>query len=656
MSDLQPKSEGEIFPERTTTSFMLDRHFSECSMSASNVNSLAHEQLIEEKLSVPQQAFVIDKSGFGEEFAAQRFLATAAVDHPENKALRFALATSRGENKSPRLIAFFNGDLAVQVAAFETRQDDRCNFVQLGQEFQDKNYVAHTSDHSRLEYIHAIKALLNGSQNKDQLTLLADLATSEINLINPDALDIERTTSRHREANRQTEAALIRTTEQAAEARLHTASICKKVIEQIKEARSTRQRHIMLANGDDAPSKVMLETRFPNWTLPLDDGRNVELVLLQASSLPTRVGALVLKQKPRGIGHGDITLAVKVKEDIAVPLYVFSKSGKYIHESDGNPVSQEDLDVIQRAIQDANSTGITAIRNKIAYLKSETYPIDVYGINTELSFLKDKEQQALRGQDPFMVRWWGTAIEHTLTALEMLDPNARSNYRYYFGDSQKRQTRPEMKEVFEKFWQTPFGSAGPQVGDPVLSEIYYLDQEISKLTRCKHPLRVPIIIAAHTKELQDALRNPKYAQVALLQHANTQEKIEATIGKYQPQLETLKSRLDTLSQRKKTLAKGKYFNHPTSTGNTNLDVEVEIDYKDGMYKFFVYLTPDGQRGKKEPLTRFGEKEGEEVYLTRPNTLDDDEIIALLDLLEVVHPSKHPVISRASQAISKSNRS
>src|SRR5690606_34141194 len=104
MSDLEPKLENELFPERTTTSFMLDEHFSECSMPAGNANALAHE-LIEEKPSIAQPAYVIDKSGFREEFVAKRFFQTVPTEHPESSGIRFALAVSTGDNRSPRLIA-----------------------------------------------------------------------------------------------------------------------------------------------------------------------------------------------------------------------------------------------------------------------------------------------------------------------------------------------------------------------------------------------------------------------------------------------------------------------------------------------------------------------------------------------------------------------
>jgi hypothetical protein len=91
------------------------------------------------------------------------------------------------------------------------------------------------------------------------------------------------------------------------------------------------------------------------------------------------------------------------------------------------------------------------------------------------------------------------------------------------------------------------------------------------------------------------------------------------------------------------VAHGKCVEYPTSTGKTNLDVEVAIRYKNGTYKPFIYLTPDGQQGKKEPMARFSEKEGEEVSLIRPNTIDDAEIVELSSTVAELATQPSPLL-------------
>ncbi len=644
MSDLQPKSEGEIFPERTTTSFMLDQHFTECSMPASNANALAHE-LIQEKLSVPQQAFVIDKSGFREEFVARRFLTTDIVKHPESQALRYALATSRGENKSPRLIAFFNGDLAVQVAAFETRKDDRCNFVQLGQEFQDENYIAYTTDHSRLEYIHAIKALLTDKYGAEELGLLTDFTLREIDLIQQEPLDSER-----------------------------LAGIQRKMREQIERARTTKPIHIHLANGEDIPAQGMLETTFPDWDLsiPLSDGREISLVALQHCAPRSKLGSLMLKGKLRTIGQGNIILAAKTGDDIAVPLYEFSEHGTAVLDTSGKPITRDEAATLQRLVENADDSNVWCIEKELDFAKSDYSREEVIvhlhsllekaeenkdtaeaSISTlmeigilarqdpkraahKLMALKEKEESREDSEKKAQQKLVDSHIQaagHLATALRMLDPEypydlAPSNpnpFRRYFTSADPYS--PDVQSLCKEFHEKQYGTIDltakfEDIFRSTGESVFIHRRKLTKLIR----------VAELTKELQDTRTNPRHAHVAFAQQPSVQEKITTELGEHQPKLDALKDRLAELSEESSGVAHGIYQEYPTSTGTTNLDVSAEVGYKNGTYKLRLYLTPDGQQGKKEPLTRF---DGE-ISRVFPNNIDDDEIDELLDLLKVIN--------------------
>lgn len=619
MSDLEPKSEDRVLPERTTTSFMLDQHFSECSMPAGNANALAHE-LIQEKLSIPQQAFVIDKSGFREEFVARRFLTTAIVDHHESDALRFALATSLGENKSPRLIAFFNGDLAVQVAAFEIRDDDRCNFVQLGQEFRDESYIAHTNDHSRLEYIHAIKALLADNPNPKDLDLLTEFTLSEIDLIQQEPLGSER-----------------------------LAGIQRKLQEQIERARTTKPVRIHLANGEDVPAQGMLETTFPDWDLaiPLSDGREISLVALQHCAPRSKLGSLMLRGKLRTTGQGNIILAAKTDEDIAVPLYEFSEHGTAVLDTFGKPITRDEAATLQRLVENANDTRNRCIQVELEDAeRKKIVSLGVLIAKSNLGTLIDMHTDenlydAILRSDPGE----DEDAYHTYFEMNIRDPIEHStNLRPHVDtviamlengpDSAREVTDPASKDVYtlcKEFWEKPYGRVDLTSR---LANIFVANGIPGSTADSFKPL---ICFAELTKELQDAATNPRWARVAFVQQTSIQEKISESIGKYQPKLDALKDRLAELSEISVGIARGKYVEYPTSTGKTNLDVSAEVSYKNGTYKLRLFLVPDGQQGKKDPLVRF---DGE-VSRVRANHIDNDEIDELLDLLKVIDTRQQP---------------
>lgn len=585
---LQPLPE-EV--KRTETSLMLDEHFKQCSIPAGNTKAKAYE-LLKANTRVVEDAFVLDKSGFPEALEVRAGITSAEARHPASNGLRFALATPKTGPTRPRLIAFFGGDLAVQVATFEDRKGDRCNYIQIGQESTDAAIIMGTNDHSRLEYVYAIKALLSGDHSMEQLDLLSQIAIDELDKIDKDALHSQR-----------------------------LEAIYRKLSEQLQSTTLEMEpKLLLLADGEDTPSKWMMEGTFPDWNfpLPLGDGREAKLVLLQNCVQRSRLGTLALRGKPPTVGEGNFVLAIKTAQDIAVPLYTFSQADKTIYEgtSTMQPIDQAEINALQQLIYNANETDITVIHRELEAEKA------AYSPEAVKERLDIAHKQASETKYPKVKQSYHAAYEHIVTAqaaLEAFTGMPVSDHLYF--------PQPATREVCETFMQAPYRSL--DLSDE-LTETIYVKGGVPK--SFDHGLHGLIRTAELTRELQYAVTDSPFPTAKFIQQANIREKVTDALGEHQPPLNTLIARLDALTkQKRKPKYHGVYQGYRTPAGEVDFHVSAEISQKNGTYKLRMYLIPVGQEGKEEP----GERFDGEISRVRPNTVSDDNAEDLHDLLKVV---------------------
>lgn len=151
---------------------ILSTHFDECSISAADASSMAHEQRQPEggvDRSLHRVGYL--ETGIPEAFTLKT-LGILEVDHPSiidgTAELTMIYPSSRDEHEelAPFLAAVVNGDVLVPIASFQKRTDGQCSYVQLGQEMVDDNLVV-TSNAPRALYVEAIRKLLKEWSTED---------------------------------------------------------------------------------------------------------------------------------------------------------------------------------------------------------------------------------------------------------------------------------------------------------------------------------------------------------------------------------------------------------------------------------------------------------------------------------------------------------
>ncbi len=163
---------------------ILSTQFDECSIAAADACRRSHELLVEQDTAVANLC-VIDQ-GMAALPRKYRYvdLRTVKYSDPQIPCGDVQLALDPGANNintapRPRLLAVFNGDMALPLAGFEKRTGGQCSYVQLGQEIDVDNLVVTNRD-SRSEYVEMIRQLLEKSPlSVERGKLLRELIATE---------------------------------------------------------------------------------------------------------------------------------------------------------------------------------------------------------------------------------------------------------------------------------------------------------------------------------------------------------------------------------------------------------------------------------------------------------------------------------------------
>ncbi len=336
---------------RTTTGLMLDLHY-ECNMPAADANEKAH--ILLETDNAPRNLCVIGNGYVGSPIQTvySPLRSLPKLQHEYGTGLEYGLIADGESMDSPRLVAVFCDDLALPIANFERREDDRCSYVQIGQEMHDENFVLLSTDHSRLDYVEAIRELIEKRGRLDtNPSLLLELTQHEMSM-------------RGTEITAELPARLRR-----AEVKL-SANLCRLVSETVQnpawdewadheECPLQLIKKPLLVQGGEAAPKTMLLTIFPDWKLTLTDGRPIQLAL--ASNPPARRRFAFRKRTSEQNQPNDISLIALDEQDVALTLLTFSDRTGSVVGPETEIVGMNIQTRLQEIIQDTVAVNLLTV-------------------------------------------------------------------------------------------------------------------------------------------------------------------------------------------------------------------------------------------------------------------------------------------------------
>lgn len=188
-------NQRDISPEQELGVLLGIGSNAECSVMASDTVNLVHE-ILNPVLKKPAKIFyVVGKGGEVIKTKANFLSIGRDGEHTERRNIDFVLAKEDKKHADPKLLAVTRGDIAFTMATFARRQGSECDYIQIGEDVDDKSLVVTSrDDYSRIDFIKDLRTMLhpfslpmvNEFNNFTGPDLLAQSKTTQVQSTNTD--------------------------------------------------------------------------------------------------------------------------------------------------------------------------------------------------------------------------------------------------------------------------------------------------------------------------------------------------------------------------------------------------------------------------------------------------------------------------------------
>lgn len=564
----------------TDISLDMDMHYKACWIPAGGAADVAY-RLVEESPKMRQAPLLVhDYHGTPTVLTYVKGLKESkSKDYNEPEQPSLILTTD--PDKKPRICAKLQNGVVVQVAAFERRDDDRCNFIQLGQEYSDDTYIFSPADHTRLDYVQAILELLKDRATDQQVALLQTFAEDEAKKLPSETIDDYK-----------------------------NKLLQERLLQACSERYAVRRPDTLIADTTDARTCTIEELlRFSSRDVAMPDGRLANIVVYQEVIRKDNIGALAIRERVRRTKLGDVTFGVRLESGVVVPMYVFSSEGEQLQSTQGDVATDTERDVVMRYLKKREKDH-PVITDSLMFSQAH---ITLNNKNINQSYDQLKQFASGKAVDP---------SEQRKRELEFLAARLLGRERESIEAAKEHgETGVQIARLcahFDNFESTEEFAAHLRkfIGTQTLSsELSWYIQE-------------------HVKRTQFEAALQKEPQRQFVRQPAVQEKVTEILGAHNPELDLLKERLAEIFDPNEPMLTGKYIDYPFSFGKADVTVQAQVSMIGNTYKLHVSVIPDGLHGKGET-----QDYQLEIHLAEPNGIKSSFATALADILTVVKPPK-----------------